>query len=366
MWASQGSRFQDHNSLWTEARADGKTHMPKATAEDFLEVEAQSLVARYHPLTTTSVADLGIDDPITRRCNQLGELQHVSASLHEEQERELSPEIEEERQIQRPLRAEPARHSIHPDLRRFVSTGMLRERSKAFRSVFEALSDSSAMAHLDVKACPRGLLVSSDFATTIQSHGSSSYVSDSYQRSVQWIVTGRPCGDTAAESIENVVAISPYEAHELLPVIVASKAVHLHIYAPRPNMAFRALDSLDLYTVPEMQTLHRPRSLIAELNIFAGQSYFKSFRQYAETCDFLGLKWRTDSHKLVLPDGSALWDGTSKPRDYSQLGDGVAKFLGVLMTTIRRNCEAIDKTHVGRVLDGRLLYAEDFNGDSIL
>ena len=138
-----------------------------------------------------------------------------------------------------------------------------------------------------------------------------------------------------------------------MPVIVASKAVHLYIYTLRPNIAFRALDSLDLYTVPKMQTLHIPRSLIVELNLFAGQSYFKSFRQYAETCDFLGLKWQTDSHKLVLPDVFTLWDGTSKPRGYSQLGDGVAKFLKVLMTAIRRDCQEIDKTHVGRILDGR-------------
>ena len=72
--------------------------------------------------------------------------------------------------------------------------------------------------------------------------------------------------------------------------------------------------------------------------------------------------WQTDSHKLVLPDGFTLWDGTSKPCGYSQLGDGVAKFLKVLMAAIRRDCQEIDKTHVGRILDGRLLRAEDFSG----
>jgi hypothetical protein len=40
--------------------------------------------------------------------------------------------------------------------------------------------------------------------------------------------------------------------------------------------------------------------------------------------------------------------------------DSPVKFLKVLMIKIRRNCESIDKTYMGRILDGRLLRPSEF------
>ncbi len=47
------------------------------------------------------------------------------ASAHEEQERELAVEVEEERQVQLPPAAEPLPHSVHESILNFASTGML-------------------------------------------------------------------------------------------------------------------------------------------------------------------------------------------------------------------------------------------------
>ena len=55
---------------------------------------------------------------------------------------------------------------------------------------------------------------------------------------------------------------------------VESKYVTLHLYAARPNLGYRPLYPLDLFTVAALQTFVVPRSLAAELNLFAGQLYF--------------------------------------------------------------------------------------------
>ena len=71
-----------------------------------------------------------------------------------------------------------------------------------------------------------------------------------------------------------MIIISQYEVQELLLDIRKSKNSILHIYAPRPNLGFRALNGLDLYTVPAppgMQTL--PWRLVVKLNLLAGQPY---------------------------------------------------------------------------------------------
>jgi len=65
-----------------------------------------------------------IGDLIRERCQEFHNLEFNSATLQEEQERELSPKIEQERQIQKPALAAPATHAIHADVRKFVADGM--------------------------------------------------------------------------------------------------------------------------------------------------------------------------------------------------------------------------------------------------
>lgn len=53
---------------------------------------------------------------IKKTCDAFGVTSLRSASLQEEQERELATEVEEERQVERPAPAKPRTHSIHPDV----------------------------------------------------------------------------------------------------------------------------------------------------------------------------------------------------------------------------------------------------------
>ncbi|KAF6789323.1 hypothetical protein CMUS01_16344, partial [Colletotrichum musicola] len=306
LWANQGRRHQEHSILWKEAQESGTTELDTAYAARFLEEEAQTLESRYKPKPFVEVKteeNSGLTtrtspDPITERLLELEGLDQDSATFHEE--RELSPEMEQEREIQRPPPATPETHSLHPDLLRF----------------------------------PLGI----------------GHVTDQFQRSVQWILTSA----SGAGVIEMAVVISPFEAQQLLAEIKKSSFVSLHLYSPRPNMGFRPLDGLDLYTVPCRGASPRPAlSLVTQLNLFAGQLYLKSMEEYRSTRRFLQLCDENENGE----------GGSKEQRDSDAPGvcdEALVQFLKVVMTKLRRDCESIDKTHVGRILDQGVLGPGDF------
>ena len=103
LWATQGLRFERHERQWIAGSEGGTLALSTTDAETFLEDEAQSVERRYQPCLTRQRLDLGAEikgstfESIMARyqdyeCNSID-----SGCLEEEQERELSPEIEEER-----------------------------------------------------------------------------------------------------------------------------------------------------------------------------------------------------------------------------------------------------------------------------
>ncbi|KAI8314949.1 hypothetical protein K4K61_003395 [Colletotrichum sp. SAR11_59] len=354
LWANQGRRHRDHRIIWKEARIGGSTDLDTNLARRFLEEEAQTLEQRYRPKPpknprtgeTSSLSSIEGPDAIIERLLEFDGLEEDSATFREEQERELSPEIEQEREIQRPPSEEPAEHFLHPDIRRFVSHGVLPKDSKSFTSAFQALSDTTAARHFDADRLSTSLLASSDFVHTIKSTRRG-YTSDLFQRSVQWILTRHSSNGI----VDIAIIVSPFEAQELFHDIKRSNFISLHLYSPRPNMGFRPLDDLSLYTIPH-RAVFSPTpalSLRTELNLFSGQLYLKSMEEYRSIQKFLGLP----------PEPTSSDQSISRAPDLST--EALMQFMKVLMTQIRRNCESIDKTHMGRILDHRVLGPLDFS-----
>lgn len=368
-WETQGVRFAKHSALRKEYTKDGKLGLTEQRAREFLEDEAKSLHDRYHPkvhavdeATTTPNAKHNLDlIRISERCREFGGLQVNSSVLEEEQERELSPEIEQERQVQRAPTAQPLPHNLHADVRRFVTGGVPVFGSKAYLPAFQALGDVSAADQFDVSqfCCSSiyPLLVTADFTSTVVKDPVS-HRADSFQRPVQWILTSTPTDDT----VKHMMIISPYEAEKLLPLVRTSKVVALHLYTPRWNLGYDTLDRLDLFTIPARTTpLVIPSSLRVQLNLFAGQLYLNSYDDYLDVCSFLGLAAEAAKEGWVIAsDGFVLQDGYGRVGAGSGLRVRPIKFLRALMTDIRRDGESIDKTHLGTVLDGGLLQREDF------
>ncbi|KAM6508481.1 hypothetical protein FALCPG4_018328 [Fusarium falciforme] len=365
LWLTQGIRFCHQRSLWDEMATRSDCDGRSECAEQFKEDEAQPLDQRYHP----QQAHLGISSLLDRiephaaaefrkHCQEFGLTELRTSSLQEEQERELSPETEHERQVERPPPAEPEIHHLHEDVRCFVRNGVFSRSSSAFKSAFMALEHTSAAKNFDVREFQNNVWVTRDFAMTVKgSFGPNNYA-DSFQRSVQWILTSK--GEIAND---HLLVISPYEAQNLLPDIETSRHVTLRLYSPWVNLGFGSLDHLNLYTIP--QTRNRdtiPRGLIAQLNVFAGQLYLSSYSDYVELCGSLGLACKAADESVTLgPDGFIPLDSTAgRSSNKSGLSKSPVGFLKILMSTIRQECELIGRTHMGRILEGVRLREEEW------
>ena len=361
LWASQGQRFERQRVLWDQTRRNGGFDFGPDHARKFMEDEAQSLDSRYSP-HSVSRSDLMPSDAsenahvarIMERCVEFESFGFSSATLQEEQERELSPENEREQQVERPPAAKPREHNLHRDLHMLARTGELNEYSPAFMPAFMSLRFCSAAEHFDVSQFPTDILVTIDFAYTIKASNEDSG-SDSYLQPVQWLISTTT--SASPTTVKRLIVISPFEAQQLLPTIQSHRKITLHIYSPRVNLSFRSLSSLDLFTIGRpFGPKNVPRRLVILLDLFAGQLYLDSFADYVELCGILGLAWRPsdgDSEGAVAADGFV----GPVPGGFRQ---SPVKFLRSLFTKIRRNCETIGKTHMGRILDGGLLTEGDF------
>lgn len=76
-----------------------------------------------------------------------GSVSTHTTALQEEQERELSPEVEQERQIEKPKSAKPAENVLDPEIVRFLRTGIILD-ATAFLPAFSTLACTTAAAHL--------------------------------------------------------------------------------------------------------------------------------------------------------------------------------------------------------------------------
>ncbi|KAF5718422.1 hypothetical protein FMUND_5281 [Fusarium mundagurra] len=348
LWLTQGVRFSKQEAIWSRL-CDNDTK-----ADEFLEEEGRSLRERYLPrkgVTDLSSLTEGLNDSVAKvfksRCEDFGLERLSSCSLQEEQERELAPETQHERQVEKVPALKPDTHSVNRPLQEWIADGSFPELSTAFRSVmkpaFQSLSKTSAAVHFDVKEFPETLWVSMDFAHTVKGvFGGKSY-SDSYQRPVQWVLSGKN-----EEGASRMVVISPFEAQHFLPLIEESEHVTLHLYAPRVNLGFGPLDDLQLYSVGKKVVEEIPRDIIAFLNLFAGQLYLSSYDDYKLVCDLLGLAWESPDDYVV--GGGSQCGFTKCP----------ATFLKELLEKVRQDCGTIDKTDMGRVIEGVRLVEGDF------
>ncbi|KAM0261275.1 hypothetical protein ACHAQJ_002306 [Trichoderma viride] len=358
MWAAQGRRSEKQRTIWESVTASSGIQLPLEKAEEFLEAEALCLDCRYRPCDIEEQPiQLGSSEENSRleaiwsRCLEFDNTQLRSSVLWEEQERELSPEIVQERQIERPWPVQPEKHEIHPKLIELVTSGLL-SRSAPFFPAFEGLRKTSAAQLLDISYFPNDVLITQDFMSTVILEGIG-VTADYYQRSVQWVLSQALLDGT----VERLIVISPHEAQELIPLISESKHVHLHPYAPLPSLAYTSLESLKLYTIPPLpENWHLPSRLRILLNLFSGQLYINSQDDYYEVCKLLNLSHKsTEDGVTVGPDGFII----SQPNDTHEFKKSPIMFLETLLS-IRWHSDINDKTHWGKILKGGLLEEEDF------
>ncbi|KAF7555952.1 hypothetical protein G7Z17_g1782 [Cylindrodendrum hubeiense] len=365
LWLNQGVRFYQQQASWDALRPSSDPETMLACARQLMEDEAQSLSVRYRPQQAHSTIsslinriDVDVARKFNHRCQAFGLTELRSSTLQEEQERELSPETEEERQIERPPPVQPAIHDVHPSLVQLVTRGLFSGEGTAFSPSFKTLSRTSAANHFELDEFKHSIWTTHDFATTVKGHFGSDNYSDSFQRPVQWVLALKNKSRGIA-----LIIISPYEAQNLLHSIEVSKYVTLHQYAPRVNLGFQSLDHLALYSIPKRRNeTIVPRDVVMHLNLFAGQLYLSSFDDYTNMCDTLGLAWRAAEESVPLGPDGFIPPGFENGNFVNNSGfsKSPVRFLKVLMAKIRQECELIEKTHVGKILEGERLHEDDF------
>lgn len=255
LWATQGVRYQRRHVACSQSWGTTEGDFPRHLAASMLEEEAQSLQQRYggegiqreEQMLSENVVEgqllmreKQLAD-IRAKCREFGVASFSTATPQEEQERELSPENEREQQVELPSAATPCNHSVHQDVRQLITHGVLERSSNAFRPAFQTLRNTTAYVCCEVTAWPDDLLVTADFAQTVQA--SANEMLDSL-RPVHWVVSCK-----IGNRVESVV-LSPYETQELLPSVRQSKHVILHVYSPRLSVSVRTLEDFSFCAVP--------------------------------------------------------------------------------------------------------------------
>lgn len=373
LWATQGMRYQYRHAVMSECPEIERGGAILNMAESLLEAEAQTLQDRYglraRPSEDLSLlhnmkhltlsARAGPIEAIRTKCQDFELTSFGNAALQEEQERELSPENEQERQVERPPCREPQQHSVHRDVKRFIQEGILDRDSDAFQPALGIFLNTGAARFFEQNAWPKQLLVTADFARTIQC-SSDHQLLDLFLRPVHWVASKKTPNST------DLVVLSPYEAQELLPSIRQCRHVTLHVYSPRVNMSTPALDDLSFCPIPAMpQSWSRPAPIIMQLNLFAGQLYLESYEEYLSVCRFLGLSFRPPSDEQIEVASDAFVSPASRSRfdalmqKECSFTTSPVEFVNRVMA-LRRKGQGFQRSHFGRILNGELLDRDRF------
>ncbi|KAG2366240.1 hypothetical protein BDR07DRAFT_1480293 [Suillus spraguei] len=349
-WIQQRSDFYTRHTAWTQFSHSPSTSISTLTTA-WLQPEERSLEELYAPRSSSEVPQV-FDPVIQIKCKELGILSAPERRMDEEQEREVIHEVEREHQLERPTKVEPAAQKVHVHVRRFVKSGRIAAGSSAFIQVLSSLVDTSA----EFDECDhwaQNVLVTRDFARTV---GTSIYDIDDYLRPVNWIVSS----DIDRQML---VVMSPNEVDALLPDIRTSKVVHLCIYTPRIIQTMQACDNLRFYCVPSAPR-STPDSLICQLNLFAAQLYFSNYNMYLQTCRFLGLNAPDlEGEDLVADnDGFIKMENRPSARASCMFKRSQLPPLKELFGMRRKGMRYLP-THLGKMLNGRILTEKDFSNE---
>ena len=298
---------------------------------------------------------------IQQRCKEFEVTSLQEVSVQEEQEREVSNEVEREQQVERPESARPAQHYVHPGLITFIKTGIVSSRNTVFMPIMNALQNTSFYVKVEHDPWAPALLATMDFIKTVERRNSNN---DDYLRPISWIVSSSRI--VGSEPV--LCLLSPFEVNELLPIIQNSAWVNLHMYSPKVQRQAPTFEDLNYATIPALPCHYSfpgQDQLMIQLNLFSGQLFFKSYESYAAACGFLGIYLRQGHHD-VLPAGvevDGFLPGWRRHGVYSNVGIAFQRcpirFLERLIA-VRRKGMKYESTHMGLLVHAKELVEEEF------
>jgi hypothetical protein len=362
-WAQQGIEYARRHEADEQYK---KNHDIAALRKRWTTPEARPLEEMYGVLSPeershkTTLTHRAFTIPELRKGLELMGIQTLEdPSMDEEQEREVTHEVEREEQVERPPKRNPAIHSIHPEVDSLIRNGVLPPGRSGILPLFHPFRNSSY--GISDSWSPL-LFASADFLSTIKEFPSD-HLSD-FMRPVNWILSG-------PDHVR--VILSPYEVNELLPAIQDSPTLRLHVYAPRIALAMRSFSDLQFYTIPAPRKGgRRPEPLSTtqiQLDLFAGQLYFPSYQDYVSCCTTLGIFVPSGNESDLTIEVDS--DGFVKPEHRGELSQHHAQYsncnfketpIPALKELVGRRRKGMSYllTHVGQLLHGRSLTQNDF------
>jgi len=363
-WAQQGL---DHHKRFAAYQDYSATGNLEVLRNAWLQRESRTLEEMYSLAAHAAGIDPEINSiaPLKERMERFGITNLVDVRVAEEQEqereqeqeqeqeREVNHEIERERHVERPRRVQPARHILRQEIHKFVETGILPMRSAHISPLLTPIH----MAE-ELKLTPEwspSPLATTDFTTTVLDSDGTRLTE--YLRPVNWILSSGSGRDTV------VVAISPYEANEPLPIIRKRRNVRLHVYTPRVTLSMRSFSDLRFHSIPDLpaETWTAPAHVRTMLNLFSGQLYFDSKEEYESLCTLLALS-------RAHPGARCQLDGFVLPVHRTGSSDSpfAESKISILKTLIglRRKGTSYSRTHLGQMLNAVPLSEETLSAMS--
>ncbi|KAI2607876.1 hypothetical protein GGR54DRAFT_633161 [Hypoxylon sp. NC1633] len=201
--------------------------------------------------------------------NQTGALEEV------EQEREVQVQVEQVRQIQKPLRYDALPFpGLHEVIMHFAKTGVLEtaaasvQEEPALEHAFAFVARSNIGRQYGVHETGSRLFMSKEFGNTV-TFGRRNAVADNVLRPVEWILW--------SPSTETGLVIIPEEAELIIPalrLVSNNPAVYLIAYAAPVTKGMIPFNTFQYYTVPQLPTDYSfPEWFRIEVGILSGRLY---------------------------------------------------------------------------------------------
>ncbi|KAK0715578.1 hypothetical protein B0H67DRAFT_665770 [Lasiosphaeris hirsuta] len=282
----------------------------------------------------------------TRGGNNGGDLTHSSAFEEVEQEREVEFQVEEVREVQKPVHYKPLTYSgLHQNIINFCFTGALKG-DEGYEQVFAALGKTALGKQFKVQATSSRLFVSSEFTKTIQLIDKTKPLDDFF-RSTDWLLW--------APKTETALIIVPEEAENLITMLrnAPMPRVHLIPYAAPVTRNMVQFGSLAYFALPRLPFGSAiPEWLTIETGVLAGRLYF-DFAEYAALRDYIQAQCGEPLEEIPQLDGAS----ATKQVGAKETEVVASNFLGFLLEwlTLRRRNQDITHTPMGYVCQRRVL-----------
>ncbi|KAM3474189.1 hypothetical protein MY8738_008005 [Beauveria namnaoensis] len=359
-WAKQGRRHGEQAEAWKS-----KSYAPQST-KAATQGGVQNVSNANSDAETSSKFEKRnphLMDRLNSRCLQYGISKSSSGDIDETCEREVAPEVEDEKQISKPPNPVAMESFRNIALDKFIKTGEIDDELPGLEWAYQSLRRTTLRGMLEKLKFPRTLRVTRDFAQAVDTDDPT----DAYQHHVAYVLHIKPVlarhGGPPA-----IVIITQSDLETYWSAIEKSKMVDLHLYNAKvtPGAAHRVGY---IYPLNIACSYTHPTTTRIALDLFAGQLYFGSYHEYIEVSSFLGLAYFDDAKDIeVDPDGFIPSHERHKipawHRHANQYWDtfdvSPVPFLKRFLGVVRSHGAGIEHTHMGRILDGERLGSKEF------